>query len=249
MVSKAQIEAYYLAKNLDAESRAYIKTHAKRFSFLISFFLQIREKFSENQLKIMDIGPSFFTEILQVNNRNDLIYTLGFSHASSRGGHFPDFIQIDEEKFFAFDLNNAAFRDKWITPPPIDIVVMGEVLEHLHTSPIQVFKFIKSFLKKDGFLIVGTPNAVALQRRLSMLAGNNPYELIRENRANPGHFREYTLNELIGLAQEAGLQFYHAELHNYFQRATVKGKLIDALTGLVLPNSFKSGINIVFKNC
>ena len=58
---------------------------------------------------------------------------------------------------------------------------------------------------RGGVLVVQTPNAVSLPRRLAMLGGRNPYELIREDATNPGHFREYTAAELRRYAAVAGL--------------------------------------------
>jgi SAM-dependent methyltransferase len=208
----------------------------------------VRKTLPEKSVNIMDVGPSFFTEILQLNLPDDKIYTLGFDHPDSRGGHFPAFIEIDKSKFYAFDLNNAAFRDKWISPKNIDIVVMGEVLEHLYTSPVHIFRFLKSMLAPGGYIVLGTPNAVSVQRRLAMFLGRNPYELIRETRDNPGHFREYTVPELKQLGTEAGLEFVDAELKNYFKRFTAKGRIFDTVVAGLFPRSFRSGINIVFKN-
>lgn len=248
MITEAAIESHYLSKELDAESQAYIRTHAKRFSFLIRFLKNVRKEINFPSVKIMDVGPSFFTEILQINMSGDEIYTMGFDHPDSRGGHFPSFIEIDKTKFYAFDLNDAAFKEKWIKPEKVDIIVMGEVLEHLYTSPIHIFRFFRSFLKPGGYIVLGTPNALAMQRRLAMLGGKNPYELIRESRDNPGHFREYTVDELKSLGRQAGLTFVDVEVKNYFKRFTPKGRSFDKFVDWFFPASFRSGINIVFQN-
>lgn len=247
MTTEKEILNHYLAKDLDAESEAYIRTHAMRFSFLISFIINVRKRLPAASVKIMDVGPSFFTEILQISLASDDIYTMGFDHPDSRGGHFPTFIKIDNSRFYAFDLNNSSLKENWITPEKVDIIVMGEVLEHLYTSPVHIFNFFKSFLNPGGYLVLGTPNAVAMQRRLTMLRGKNPYELIRESRDNPGHFREYTVTELKALGQSAGLDCTDAEIKNYFKRFTTKGRLFDKVVSLLFPTTYRSGINIVFR--
>ena len=134
-------------------------------------------------------------------------------------------------------------------PPPtqMDIVVMGEVLEHLYTSPVHVFRFIASMLRPGGYLIVGTPNALAIQRRMELLVGRHPYETIRETRDNPGHFREYTAAELKELGDLAGLVTVEYEVKNYFKRNTSAGTLLDKLVDIFLPANFNSGINIVYQ--
>jgi hypothetical protein len=37
-----------------------------------------------------------------------------------------------------------------------------------------------------------------------MLSGRNPFEMLRENLDNPGHFREYTRPEMLTLGTTAG---------------------------------------------
>ncbi len=199
MRSSREILDHYLPLVKDNASRDYITVHAKRFSFLINFILNSIPSKDGKGLKVMDIGPSFFTDILSKNLPEAEIYTLGFAHPESRGGHFPEFIEINTDHFHQFDLNKTDQKDSWIDVPQMDVVIMGEVLEHLHTSPVHVMSFVRSFLKPKGRFILGTPNGVALERRIALLFGKNPYELIRLEKDNPGHFREYTVGELRNL--------------------------------------------------
>jgi SAM-dependent methyltransferase len=245
MRTTAEILEYYLPLVSDSESKEYITIHAKRFAYLIRFILDGCENKSGEGMKIMDIGPSFFTDVLSKNLPKAEIYTMGFAHPESRGGHFPEFIKIDKERFTQFDLNLTEDKNKWVKPEKMDLVVMGEVLEHLHTSPVHIFSFVKSFLKPKGKFIVGTPNAVALEKRLALIFGKNPYELIRLDKHNPGHFREYTIHELRDMGLEAGLKLVEYETKNYFTRFTGKGKVFDAFTDM-MPISFRTGINAVF---
>jgi hypothetical protein len=92
---------------------------------------------------------------------------------------------------------------------------------------------------------LGTPNAVALEKRIKLVTGYNPYELIRLNKDNPGHFREYTVRELKTLGEEAGLKLIDHETSNYFARFKSKGRLFDAITN-ILPQTFRTGINAVY---
>ncbi len=247
MNTESEIIAHYVSMDLDTESQMYLHTHAMRFAYLSSMVRKVRDNFNQNSIRIMDIGPSFFTDMLMKNFQDDHIYTLGFSHEASRGGHFPESIRINKDHFYAFDLNDTQFPEQWITPPTMDIVVMGEVLEHLYTSPVHVFRFMSSILNPGGYLIVGTPNATAIQRRMELLFGRHPYEMIRETRDNPGHFREYTVTELKELGELAGLEVVDYEVKNYFKRNTSVGTLFDKLVGFLLPANFNSGINIVYR--
>jgi hypothetical protein len=197
------------------------------------------------QIRIMDIGPSFFTELLQARFPQDNIVTLGYDSEASRGGHFPLGTNYDKTTFFNFDLNEAQHPDKWIKIPACELAVMAEVIEHLYTAPTLVLNFINSFLQTGGYLIIQTPNAAALSKRLQLLMGMNPYEMIRETRDNPGHFREYTKNELVAVAQKSGFKPQHCEYKNYFRFDSFKRayNLVQAF----LPPSMKDGITVVLQ--
>ncbi len=49
-----------------------------------------------------------------------------------------------------------------------------------------------------------TPNGVSLGKRIGILMGSNPYDLISEDINVPLHFREYTMNELAQYSSQAG---------------------------------------------
>jgi hypothetical protein len=245
MRSESEILEYYLPLVTEKESEVYLRIHAKRFAYLLNFILGEVGAKDGSGMKIMDIGPSFFTDILSKNLPEAEIHTMGFVHPESRGGHLPEFIELSPERFHQFDLNLTEHKTQWVHPPEMDLVVMGEVLEHLHTSPVHVFSFVRSFLSEKGKYIVGTPNAAALEKRFALLMGKNPYELIRLDKDNPGHFREYTVEELRRMGREANLELIGHETLNYFSRSTGKGKLFDAFTNF-LPPTFRTGINAVF---
>ena len=247
-MTEQEIKEYFLSKPLHDEGKEYILTHSKRFSYLLGLVARTREEMSSDSIRIMDVGPSFFTHLLQKEFPQDQIHTLGFTHAESRGGHLPQFIEIPRETYVQFDLNDSQYPDRWVQAAPCDLIVMGEVLEHLYTSPILVLRFLRSLSKPNGKCIIGTPNAVTLIRRIHMVLGRNPYENIRETRDNPGHFREYTVRELTDMGKQAGWNVHHAELKNYFKAFSPKGKAFDGFVNHLLPSSFKTGINIVYTN-
>ena len=101
---------------------------------------------------------------------------------------------------------------------------------------------LKELLSSDGSIFIQTPNAVTLRARLKLLAGRNPYELIRVDRVNPGHFREYTMKELITYAEQTGFKVDSAEFCNYWPLSIPVLKQIENL----IP-SFRQGISIQIK--
>ena len=79
-----------------------------------------------------------------------------------------------------------------------------------------------------------------------MLRGQNPFEMIREDKGNPGHFREYTRRELLDLARGAGFTAVRQYFDNYFARDTLSNKLFSAMTPLV-PRTWRNGMLMTFR--
>jgi hypothetical protein len=81
-----------------------------------------------------------------------------------------------------------------------------------------------------------------------MLCGDNPFEMIRENNQNPGHFREYTKKELFSLAQKSNYKVIDFIYSNYFDLQPVTYKTIGyRFLQLIFGKSLKDGITIILK--
>lgn len=170
---------------------SYEQYHSRRFAYLMGAVDAVAGPGSA----ILDIGRGPFTAML--SERYGDVTTLGFACGSA--GHI------------AYDLNTAA-RQPIPTDRRFDVAVFAEVIEHLHTAPETVLSRLRDILLPGGHVILQTPNAADLMKRLKLLAGRNPYERIRQDAGNPGHFREYTRAELIALAGEAE---YTVVSHSY----------------------------------
>ena len=248
MIDKNNIIDYYRNKLTDKESLRYLTVHAKRYAFLLKKIFKIRNTISDEKINIMDIGPSYLTELIQNTFPNDTVYSLGYSHAESRGGHFPEGVKVNKGRIIHFDLNMAQDRDKWITAPVCKIVIFAEVIEHLYTAPNLILNFIRTLLDIDSSLIIQTPNAVSLFNRLKMICGENPFEMIRESNLNPGHFRVYTKKELFYLAEKSNYKVIDFIYSNYFDMQPVTYKTIGyRFLQLILGKSLKDGITIILK--
>ena len=138
------------------------------------------------------------------------------------------------------DLNAAEYPEL----VPHDVIVCGEVIEHLHVSPVRVLRFLAGGLAPEGRLILQTPNAVSLPKRLRILFGRNPYDPIRDDPANPGHFHEYTIRELREAVESADLDVLRVITANYFDHGSRKNRAFRALSP-VLPSTLREGITIV----
>ena len=221
---------------IDSGGRAYLKLHSERYAFLMNTISSLVAE-CDSPVNVVDIGPAYQTALLRTDSRL-IVDTVGFEDT-----RFP---ARPGERHTQFDLNDAQDRRKWPKLGQYDVAIMAEVIEHLYTSPRLVLACVATWLKPGGRLVVQTPNAVALRRRIKLLAGRHPYEMIRDQRTNPGHFREYTANELKRAGRGARLTPGSCSLHTYFQHPGVAGSVYRMVCRL-LPGAFQDGITLVLE--
>jgi len=220
----------------------YLRFHGPRFDYVV----QKLGQFVRPGHRLLDIGRSRLTDLLADRFAIE-VDALGFDNDGP----------IPTGRYFHFDLNDCQFSARWRCDlPRYDAIVFAEVLEHLHTSPALVLKFLAGLLSPGGILLVQTPNAVALPRRAAILAGRNPYERIREDATNPGHFREYTSAELRDYLTSVGLNVEQIEQRSYFdyrfahhgQRRTRRQLMTAQLKNVIypwLPANLRPGLTCI----
>lgn len=101
-----------------------------------------------------------------------------------------------------FDLGEA-----WPITKKYDVVVAGEVMEHLFFPDVITAK-VASVLRPDGMFIGTVPNAFNLRRRVAlMLLNKAPTSL-----ADPTHINHFTVREL---REMLGVHFKHVEIFGH----------------------------------
>jgi len=185
----------------------YAAYHAPRWAFTLKEVHRLLAAVHGRRPRVLDIGRSGFTALLERHIPAD-VDSLGFElHGSPLAGC----------AHLHFDLNDSQYPERWLTGvAPYDVIVFGEVIEHLHTAPPLVLAFVRTLMRPDGAMVLQTPNAVQLASRLRMLAGRNPYHLINIDPTAPAHFREYTESELRAMCAEAGLMVEGCAHHALF---------------------------------
>lgn len=112
------------------------------------------------------------------------------------------------------DLNKPNFfKNKEL----LDFVSFCDVMEHLVPAYLpQIFKEFNRILKKNGYLIINTPNIASLLKRLNLLRGKNPieFDVCFHEKATYGHIREYTIKEIKSILEQTG---FRIEKAIYFQ--------------------------------
>lgn len=228
--------------DLNEEQKKYLSVHEPRFNRVLEIIEQL--DLAENS-SILDVGPSTLTEMIREKFPQCDVHTLGITGDNRDGGHLPGSI-LAAEKHTEYNLNNASDKESWPKPGKFNLVICAEVMEHLHTAPEYIFRFFSSLMRSGGVLIIQTPNAAALIKRLSLLLGKNPYERIRLNAENPGHFREYTTGELREIAESAGFNVQMISVENYFRMLPVTWKVRGyRFLQKMLGKKFNDGITLV----
>ena len=222
---------------------AYAAFHAPRFAFLIDL---VSRTLGASAGPVLDVGHSPLTALL-AQRLGRPVDSLGLEP----DGGLPGGRQ------YRFDLNEARDPSRWRTDlGPYQMIVFAEVIEHLYTAPELVLAYLRHLLVPGGALLLQTPNAVSLRKRVKLLLGDHPYERIRTDRSNPGHFREYTCAELRAIVGEAGFRIDGLWTRYYFDAryarhetgheppARLTGAIKNVLYRL-LPGSLREGITLV----
>jgi 2-polyprenyl-3-methyl-5-hydroxy-6-metoxy-1,4-benzoquinol methylase len=225
------------AQLLDQEARAYVDYHAERYARLLSVVEEYtRDVRSSDRLHVLDIGPNVEVALLRAALPGAVVDTMGFAH--------PALPPRADECHLEFDLNNASIPDRRPTlERRYDVVVLAEVAEHLYIPLAVVLACVANWLRAGGFVVVQTPNAAALHKRMRLLVGRNPIEPPRACRENPGHLHEYTLSELRDQVAAAGLVVERLEVDNHFGGIGTMARLYRGL-GRVVPPTLRHGVTI-----
>lgn len=230
---KNGIESSIKKDELKDSEEEYLRYHEKRISFNAKVLIDLVKKDKKDKTRILDIGPHFQTQIFS-NLLGDeaTINTMGWLNESLVS-------KSEIENHFELDLNTVEDRGTWPNAKPHDVVIVTEVVEHLHIPLFSVVRFIERLLAKDGYLIVQTPNAANLKNRMKMFLGKSPFELVKEENYNEGHFREYTKDELCECIEEYGLEVEEEIYCDYWPETGVRRML-----ELIFP-SLRRGITII----
>ena len=90
-----------------------------------------------------------------------------------------------------------------------DMIILNDVLEHLHDSPRILLENLLELTKENGIILITVPNAVNIKKRIKVLFGktNLPPFNSFYNYSGPwrGHIREYVRDDLIQLSRNLNL--------------------------------------------
>jgi len=209
----------------DAQGDPYLQYHAERIAVLCGEILKLIDEGQTTRsqpLRILDVGASFQTHAIHhFLGERCSIDTLGFPGD-------PVALTIPfSGRHVGIDLSLLTETDQG--DGDYDIVVLAEVIEHLFGSPRRALRYLRSHLIFGGNIVVQTPNAAALPKRMMLLRGKNPFEEIREDTSNPGHFREYTMKEISSMLETSGFEVSRAIYGEYWEHSILAQAKRDGL--------------------
>jgi 2-polyprenyl-3-methyl-5-hydroxy-6-metoxy-1,4-benzoquinol methylase len=157
-----------------------------------------------NGKSIAEIGVAFGSCLLPLTKKYKFEVT-GYEIAEN----IPVYCSsLTENKVEVLPLN---LYDNEPTPKVHDFLIFSEVLEHLFIDVNTVLERLSKFVRKDGHLLITTPNTYRAGNILRMLRGYNANErhpklpqynhnTVVDGRVHP---REYTLFEIIHAIEES----------------------------------------------
>jgi SAM-dependent methyltransferase len=146
-------------------------------------------------LKIIDIGSGTGKTIKLFKTPSNKVWGLDIS--DRRNDTYSD-----SYEFICGNALNIPFKDSFF-----DLVVSFDVIEHIEDD-VKFMKEIIRVLKKDGKIVIGTPNRLRISNRIQKLSGREiKFPRCYGTNSNLGdivHLREYTIDELKELIEENG---------------------------------------------
>jgi len=243
MMNEKEIYEFFhsIRDDYNAEESRYISYHIKRYTYLLQMvddlIKRIISEYPERKINILVIGPSFELEMLRKMYPQYRIISLGFTHR---------IMNNDVNLHCEYDLNNIASTPINEGFDNNDIIILSEVIEHLYVSPLLLLKTVSDWINSNGYLIIQTPNALALNKRLGFLFGNYPLQIEGGKNADAGHYHEFTSEELTLLAEKAGYTVQNCEILNYFTRNNKLNNIYNVICN-ILPNNLRDGIQICLR--
>lgn len=212
-----------------AAAHDYAAYHARRFDYLLALL----DELAPPEAAILEVGVGPF--LARLRERRSDVTSLGFpldAREAMGGPHVP------------YNLEWCLDGRSPPTDRRFDMIIFAEVLEHLNLPPELPLATLRPLLKPGGRLIVQTPNAAALVKRVALLMGRHPYDPLRASREDPGHIREYTRAELIAALESAGYVVERHAFASYFARPPLRphrpGRALLRLLQAAVP-SFRDG--------
>ena len=154
----------------------------------------------------LEVGLAGGVIAIALTRKFKLKKLFALEHPISMKEYSQEFLKIIKAEHIDLAANNLQEHKLPYKSESLDFILFSEVMEHLVPADLPgIMRDFNRVLKKNGLLIVTTPNVASLLKRINLLRGKNPVEFdlnIHEN-ATYGHMREYTMHEVETILQQA----------------------------------------------
>jgi SAM-dependent methyltransferase len=157
-------------------------------------------------LRVLDVGCGRHA-VLAAHLAEDDVYW---------GCDFPAVIEAEVANYVSLDLNEARLADR-LNGRDFDVVFCGEVIEHLF-SPDALLEDVRALVRRDGIVVLSTPNLAYWVNRLLLLVGFSPlflenssevklgrrFRFLGQGNETQGHLHVFTYAALRELLERKG---------------------------------------------
>jgi len=215
----------------EEDANLWAKANAVRHAHTIRMVLDYAHSNRKKSIKILNAsglgcGHQDFSIASFLKNKTDI-------KAEWTGFDSPDsgFVKKDLFKKYVEEIGiKLEFSDFSKTDRPYgegenlyDVIIFTEIAEHLdHSTLIKLLTAIKIKMKKDGILIITTPNLVDIKNRIRILFGDGdgPYwgdtpQTIKSRKGFYGHIVNYDIGRLNRIMSDLGYKINIAYTFNY----------------------------------
>lgn len=177
----------------------YFRRHVARYQKIL------KSLSGKGPLTILDIGVGYGFLAAAMKKAGHRVIALDFFYG-----------EVAEEVCCQFAIPlfmlNVEVHELPFQDASLDVVVLGEVIEHFTSDPVGSLEKARRVLKEDGMLIVTTPNFLSSVNRVKRFLGqgdrltyHSPV-MVRGNSYLYGHHRLFCMDELQELLEKAGYQ-------------------------------------------
>ena len=117
-----------------------------------------------------------------------------------------------------------------------DVVLCSEVIEHIAAPESEVIEALKTFVAKDGFIVITVPNRDQLRNRVRRLFGMHNVLMDKT------HLREYNRKEIEGIIRNSGMEIIKMDtavvylpLDNFFREFISPSSRVRSVIADVVP--------------
>lgn len=187
-------------KSLIAWYEKYATSQRKRLSYDLDYAGQFCKKGD----KILEFGSAPFLLTCALKRQGYKVTGLDLKPGRFAGTIVKEKIEV---KRVDFEKTKLPIEDN-----TFDAAIFNEVFEHLRINPIFTLRQVHRVLKKDGVLMLSTPNLMSWKGWYHFVFKNRlPCELFNEYRkleliGHMGHIRLYSTNEVIKFLSQIGFK-------------------------------------------